>query len=79
VLAIAKPDLPSPNPVFGQLNDGVFHSFVFHDMRPPVSERDIRQNDEPVCPLVNLMIPQALELCFQMAATTISLSWQSAQ
>ena len=125
MLAIAKPHLPSPNPVFGQLNDGVFYSLVFNDMRPPVSERDIRQNDDPVCPLVNLTIPQALEhdpekacpardagwvpvfprdkrdafarrscsdkkierdddskkshpaleLCFQMAATTISLSW----
>jgi hypothetical protein len=57
VAAIAKADRPSPNPVFGQLNDGVFYSFVFHDMRPPVSERDIRQNDDPVCPLVNLTIP----------------------
>ncbi len=37
VLAIAKADLPSPNPVFGQLNDGVFYSLVFHDMRPPMS------------------------------------------
>src|SRR6267378_5907183 len=62
VLAIAKPDRPSPNPVFRQLNDGVFYSLVFHDMRPPVSERDIRQNDDPVCPLVNLTIPQALDV-----------------
>jgi hypothetical protein len=31
-------------------------------MRPPVSERDIRQNDDPVCPLVNLTIPQALDV-----------------
>jgi hypothetical protein len=30
--AVVKPDFPSPNPVFSQLDDGILHSLVFHKL-----------------------------------------------